>query len=113
MRPIWDYQSKLRTNNNTRNIAIEKTDGAERQGLNDMMKRWGEWTAECFRKHNDQLKPRIENIHDIEWGKEEMQVKEDLQTIRPQAALTKIIQEEPERRHGSTKNMPNKTLTKN
>ena len=48
--PIWDYQCKLRTNTSTRNTAIEKTEGTECQGVNETMKRWEEWTSECFRK---------------------------------------------------------------
>ena len=60
------------------------------------MQRWGEWTSECFRKHKDQLIPKIEHIHDLEWGKEETQVEEDLRTTRQKAAIAKIIQEEPE-----------------
>ena len=57
------------------------------------MGRFGEWAAEFIRKNMGRLKPKIEHIHDIEWGKEEFQLGEDLQTIRKRTALTKIIQE--------------------
>ena len=57
------------------------------------MKRWGAWAAECFSKKQDQLTPKIVHIQELEWGEEEMHINEDLQLIRQQAALTKIIQE--------------------
>ena len=94
-------------------IAIKKTDGTECQEMTETMKRWGEWAEECFRKKENQITPKIEHIQELEWGNGEMQVNEDLQLIRQQAVLTKIIQEEPETEHGSTKNMNNRTLAKN
>ena len=93
MQPIWDYRSQLRTNSQAKNIAIKKADGAECQGATETMKRWEDWTAECCSKNADQLTPKIVHIQELEWGEEEMQIGEDLQLIRQQAALTKIIQE--------------------
>ena len=43
------------------------------------------------------INTKIEHIQELEWGNGEMRVNEDLQLIRQQAALTKIIQEEPEK----------------
>ena len=64
--------------------------------MKETMERWGEWTSERFRKNKNQLTPKIEHIHDIEWEKEEMRIKGDLQSIRRQAALAMIMQGEPE-----------------
>ena len=94
MQPIRDSQRRLRIDVNAKHIAIKKTDDAECQGMGEAMEIWEEWTAECISKKKGQLKPKISHIHDIEWGKE-IQVTEDLQTIRRQAEITKIIQEEP------------------
>ena len=63
--------------------------------MTETLRRWEAWAAECFSKNKDQLRPKIEHIHDLEWGNEELRVEEDIQTIRQQAALTKIIREEP------------------
>ena len=60
------------------------------------MQRWGGWAAECFSKKADQLTPKIVHIQELKWGEEEMRIDGDLQLIRQKAALTKIIQEEPD-----------------
>ena len=64
--------------------------------MTETMKSWGEWTAEFFSKKPDQLTPKIVHIQELEWEEEEMHIDEDMQLIRQQAALTKIIQEEPD-----------------
>ena len=61
------------------------------------MKRWEEWAAECFSKKSDQITPKIVDIQEQEWeAEEEMHIGDDIQLIRQQSALAKIIQEEPD-----------------
>ena len=48
-----------------------------------------------FQKEQEPTNPKIEHIHELEWEKEEMHIQEGLQSIRRQAALTKITLEEP------------------
>ena len=43
---IWGFQSKLRMNKTASHVAIKKQDGAECQGLDETLKRWGEWEIE-------------------------------------------------------------------
>ena len=96
MPPIWNYQRKPRKTKSANNIAIKKQDGTERQGMQETMKRWGEWEDECFRKDKARLKPKIEQIPDQEWDKVTMRVQESITEIRQRASITKIIDEEPE-----------------
>ena len=72
-----------------------KQDGTEFQGVDETLKRWGEWTNECFSKSQDSLKPRIEHISEEEWGKEVIKPPGNLYEIRRQAELTQIAKEEP------------------
>ena len=42
-----------------------------------------------------ELKPRIDRIHDQEWEKGEMEIIDDIRTIRQKDRLTRIIQKGP------------------
>ena len=59
MQPIWEFQSKLRTNKIASRASIKQQDGTERQGLDETLKRWEEWTDECCIESRDSLKPRL------------------------------------------------------
>ena len=45
-----------------------KNDGTERQGIDETLKRWEEWTKECFSKSQDIMEPRLEHISEA-WGR--------------------------------------------
>ena len=47
----------------------KEKDGSECQGMEEMIKRWEEWTKENFSKEQDELKPQISCIPEPEWEK--------------------------------------------
>ena len=96
MQPSWDFQNKLRMNKTANHVAIKKQDGTECQGLGETLKRWEEWTNECFSKSQDSIQPRIEHITEEEWGKEIIKPPDNLHDVRKQAGLTQITKEAPE-----------------
>ena len=49
--------------------------------MEDPKKRWGAWAADFFRKEN-KIKQKIEHIHDLGWGEDEIQTEDDLKMIR-------------------------------
>ena len=90
MQPIWKYQSRIRMNNTNNQAIIKKTDGAECQGMEEMLARWGEWTKEFFSKEQTELKPNISYIAEQEWGNNFTKAPHGLQHIRENSALMKI-----------------------
>ena len=56
---------------------------------------WEECAGECFRREN-RTKPKIERIRDLERGKYEVGINEDLKKISEQERLTKLTTKETE-----------------
>ena len=77
------------------------------------MGRWGECAVEFFNKKKKDLNPKIEQIHDHEWGQDETRVNENMKKIRQQEGITMLIKEEPEIEAWPAKNIATKTLTMN
>ena len=51
MKPIWQYQRKVRTINTNSQATIKKKDGTDCQGIEETIKRWEEgWAKENFSK---------------------------------------------------------------
>ena len=64
--------------------------------MGETLERWEEWTKECFRKEQKELKPMIEHITEQEWEQTFLNDPINLQMIRGNAGLTKIIKKKPE-----------------
>ena len=51
MKPIWQYQRKVRIINTNSQATIKKKDGTDCQGIEETIKRWEEgWAKENFSK---------------------------------------------------------------
>jgi len=55
-----------------------------------------EWKKECFSKEQTELKPKISYIAEQEWGNNFAKSPHDLQHIRANSALMKIMRGQPE-----------------
>ena len=91
MKPIWQYQRKVRTINTNSQATIKKKDGTDCQGMEETIKRWEEWAKENFSKEQKELKPKIPYISEQEWGKNFIEPTEDIQRIRENSTLMKMM----------------------
>ena len=82
MKPIWQYQRKVRTINTNSQATIKKKDGTDCQGMEETIKRWEEWAKENFSKEQKELKPKISYISEQEREKDFIEPTEDIQRIR-------------------------------
>ena len=60
MKPIWQYQRKVRIINTNSQATIKKKDGTDCQGIEETIKRWEERTKENFSK--EQKRTKTQNI---------------------------------------------------
>ena len=58
-----------------------------------MLKRWEEWTKECFSKEQNELKPKITYIAEQEWKNNFIEAPRGIHHIREKSALMKIMRE--------------------
>ena len=68
MRPIWQYQKKIRMTNMNNQAIIKKKDGSDCQGIEETTTRWGDGRGGNFSKEQDENKPQIPHITEQDWG---------------------------------------------
>ena len=100
MQPIWKYHRIIRMKTTNNQAIIKDENGEECQRMQKMLERWEEWTKEFFSKEQKQLKPMIEHITEQEWEQTFLNDPINLQKIRDNAVLTKIMKKNLKLKHG-------------